>query len=264
MSDRLDEVDKRILYRLVEDARNTSAPMIAEEVNVSPGTIHNRISQLEDAGILRGYHANIDYERAESRLTNLYICTSPVSDRERHSKQAAEVPGVIGVRQLMTGRRNIHVTAVGDDMRQLNHVANSLSTIGLEIEEENLVQDEMVRPYHKFGPDDTQDGPSIADFMQLSAGAEIVELSVTTDSEIAGLSLSEANSQGLLSPDTLVISIEREDTILTPRGDSVIQPDDLVTLFCRGGFDEETLARFGESDGEPPGNGSPSPDASAN
>lgn len=247
MSYRLDEVDKRILYRLVEDARNTSAPMIAEEVNVSPGTIRNRISQLEDAGILRGYHANIDYERAESRLKNLFICTSPVPDRERHTKQAAEIPGVIGVRQLMTGRRNIHVTAVGDDMRQLNRVANNLSDLGLKIEEENLVQDEEVRPYHKFGPNGAQETQSIADFMQLSAGAQIVELSVAADSEIAGLSLSEANKEGLLSADTLVISIEREDTILTPRGDSIIQPDDLITLFCRGGLDEETLSQFGSN-----------------
>ncbi|WP_239640386.1 AsnC family transcriptional regulator [Halogeometricum pallidum] len=47
MVDRLDEVDKRILYYLARDARNVSAPMVAEEASVSAGTIRNRINQLE-------------------------------------------------------------------------------------------------------------------------------------------------------------------------------------------------------------------------
>ena len=246
MSKRLDDVDKRILYYLVRDSRNTSAPQIAEEVNVSAGTIRNRIEQLEDAGVLRGYHAIVEYSRAEGRLTNLYICTSPVPDRDRLSKQVAEIPGVIGVRQLMKGRNNLHVTAVGNDMQELNRISNDLSSIGLEIEEENLLQSEQTLPYHKFGPDESREGHTIADFMKLSGGAEVVELTVSTDANIAGLTLSNANKTGVLHPDVLVVSIERDDTILTPRGDTTVQSDDLVTVFCRGGLDEETLNAFGE------------------
>ncbi len=246
MSDRLDEVDKRILYQLVHDARNTSAPEIAEEVNVSAGTIRNRISQLEDAGILQGYHALVDYSRAGGRLANLYICTSPVPDRDRLSKQVAEIPGVVGVRQLMKGRSNLHVTAVGDDMQELNRVANDLSTIGLDIEEENLLQSEQRLPYHTFGPDEARDGHTIADFMELSGGAEVVELTVSVDADIAGLTLRDANERGVLQSDDLVVSVERDDEMLTPRGDTTVQPDDLVTVFCRGGLDRETVGAFGE------------------
>lgn len=246
MSDRLDDVDKRILYHLVRDARNTSAPEIAEEVNVSAGTIRNRISQLEEAGILRGYHALIDYSQAEGRLTNLYICTSPVPDRDRLSKQVAEIPGVVDVRQLMKGRNNLHITAVGDDMQELNRVANDLSAIGLEIEEENLIQSEQVLPYHKFGPDETREGQTIADFMELSGGAEVVELAVSSDADIAGLTLSEANDRDVIQSDVLVVSIERDDEMLTPRGDTVVRPDDLVTVFCRGGLTRATVEAFGE------------------
>lgn len=247
MSDRLDDVDKRILHHLVRDARNTTAPTIADEVNVSPGTIRNRIEQLEDAGILRGYHALVDYQRAEGRLTNLYICTSAVSDRDRLSKQVAEIPGVIGVRQLMKGRRNLHVTAVGDDMQELNRVANDISSIGLEIEEENLLQSEQIRPYHKFSPDESREGHTIADFMTLSGGAEIVELTVSAEAKIAQLTLREANEQDVIQPNVLVVSIERDDMMLTPRGDTLVRPDDLVTVFCRGGIDEKTLKAFGNS-----------------
>ncbi|AAG19636.1 MULTISPECIES: Lrp/AsnC family transcriptional regulator [Halobacterium] len=246
MSDRLDEVDKRILYNLVRDARNTSAPDIADEVNVSAGTIRNRITHLEAAGIIRGYHAVVSYPQVGGRLTNLYICTSPVPDRDRLSKQVAEIPGVVSVRQLMKGRSNLHVTAVGDDMQELTRIANDLSAIGLDIEEENLLQSEEIRPYHEFGPDDSQDGHTIADFMELSGGAEVVELSVAADAEIAGHTLREANERGVIESDVLVVSIERDDEMLTPRGDTRVRPDDLVTVFCRGGISQETLSVFGK------------------
>lgn len=69
MSVRFDEIDKRILYHLARDARGISAPDIADEVNVSAGSIRNRINRLEEEGVLEGYHARIDYERAERRHT---------------------------------------------------------------------------------------------------------------------------------------------------------------------------------------------------
>jgi len=179
-------------------------------------------------------------------MTNLYICTSPVPDRDRLSKQVAEIPGVVSVRQLMKGRSNLHVTAVGDDMQELNRVANDLSAIGLEIEEENLLQSEQLLPYHKFGPAESQDGHTIADFMELSGGAEVVELTVDGDADVAGLTLSEANEGGVIQSDILVVSIERDDEMLTPRGDTTVRPDDLVTLFCRGGVTRETVEVFGD------------------
>ncbi len=39
-------------------------------------------------------------------------------------------------------------------------------------------------------------------------------------------------------------AIERSDRILTPHGETVNQPDDIVTILCRGGDPEEALAAF--------------------
>lgn len=50
MDYRVDKIDKRILYYLAQDARNTTAREIAEEVDVSPGTVGNRIEKLENSG----------------------------------------------------------------------------------------------------------------------------------------------------------------------------------------------------------------------
>src|SRR6056297_3373990 len=103
MEYRLDEIDKRILYYLAEDARNTSAPLVAEEVDVSPGTIRNRIRKLEENNVIEGYHADVNYARADNLLTNLFVCNAPVSDRERLAREALSIPGVVNVREVMTG-----------------------------------------------------------------------------------------------------------------------------------------------------------------
>ncbi|QIB74453.1 winged helix-turn-helix transcriptional regulator [Halogeometricum borinquense] len=244
MVDRLDEVDKRILYHLVQDARNTSAPMVAEEAHVSAGTIRNRIKQLEADGVIRGYHAHVDYERAEGRLTNLIIGTAEIDERERLTKQIADIPGVVNVRQLMCGTGNVHVTTVGEDAQELARVTRDVAEMGLEVEDEHLLQHEEFRPYHAFGPEGRRDRQSIADFMSLSGGAEVVEVSVTPGAEVDGMTLSEANERGLVEPEVLVVSVERDEEILTPRGDTEIRADDLVTLFARGDLPEKTIAAF--------------------
>lgn len=244
MPRRLDEVDKRILYHLADDARDTRAPEIAEDVHVSPGTIRNRIRQLEEDGILEGYHAQIDYERVEGRLTNLFVCTVPVAERERLAQRVLDVPGVVHARELMSGQGNLHVKGVGEDMGDLSRIARKLTNVGLEIRDEHLLHREHHRPYHAFGPEDETEGAEIADFISLAGGAEVVEVTVEEGAEIAGSTLKEANAEGLLDPNVLVIGIERGKETLTPRGDTRVRADDLVTVFSRTGIKESTLEVF--------------------
>jgi Lrp/AsnC family leucine-responsive transcriptional regulator len=244
MANRLDEIDKRILYHLAADARNTSAPMIAEEVNVSAGTIRNRITQLENRGIIEGYHAAIDYERADGSLTNLLVCDTEVPDREKLAKQVLRIPGVVNVRELMTGRGNLHVTVIGADTSDLTHIGRALSELGVDIVDEGLLQQEYFTSYQPFGPDEGLAEPSMADFMSLAGDAEVVSLTVSPNAPVAGRTLREANEDGLIGADVLVVAIERENAILTPRGDTTIRPDDLATVFSRDGVSDDLLSLF--------------------
>jgi DNA-binding Lrp family transcriptional regulator len=244
MSYRLDEIDKRILYYLAQDARNTSAPMVAEEMNVSPATIRNRINQLEEHGIIVGYHANIDYERADGRLTTVYLCSTPVPDRDRLAAQVRKISGVINVRQLMAGHGNVQVTAVGENMRDLSGTAREIANLGIEIENEHLIQEEYNGPYEPFGPEDGQTGQSIADVMPLSGDAEVITLTVPNDAPIAGETLQKANQDGLIDEDVLIVSIERDESVITPRGNTQITPDDLVTIFSREGIPSTVQEAF--------------------
>ncbi|WP_239640385.1 TrkA C-terminal domain-containing protein [Halogeometricum pallidum] len=150
----------------------------------------------------------------------------------------------MSVRQLMCGTGNIHITTVGEDAQELSRITRDISQLGLEIEDEHLLQHEECRPNHTFGPDGRRGRKSIADFMSLSGGAEVVEVSVTHDAKIEGMTLQEANERSVIAPKVLVVSVERDENIITPRGNTHIRADDLVTLFARGGFPEETIAAF--------------------
>lgn len=242
--ERLDEVDRRILYRLVEDARNTSAPMIADEVNVSGATIRNRIEQLEERGIITGYHAAVNYERGGNWMQNLFICSAPVADREKLAKKVANIPGVVNVRELLAGRRNLHVTAIGENSDELTVISRRLADLGLDIEDEHIVHMEETVPLDHFGPGDEPRNSPMRDFLSLTGGAEVIELTVDEESPIAGLTLSEANESGLLDDELLVIAIERDDEIITPRGFTEIRADDLVTVFSRSSTEDVVLEPF--------------------
>jgi len=245
MDYRLDGVDRRILYHLVADARNTTAPLIAEEVDVSPGTIRNRIDKLEAVGVLSGYHAEVDYERAEGLLTNLYVCAAPAADRERIAREALSVPGVVHVRETATGTGNVHVKAVDTDTDDLTRIARALSDLGLEIRTEELILDEHFAPYAPYGPDETGAETTARDFMSLAGDAEIVEVRVTADAPVTGMTVDEAASEGLLGEGVLVVAVERNGELVAPKGDTRIHEGDVANLLFRAGHDEDVIRAFG-------------------
>lgn len=55
----LDAIDKKMLRELVKDAR-VSHVVLSERVGLSPTACARRLQQLEKAGLLRGYSAEID------------------------------------------------------------------------------------------------------------------------------------------------------------------------------------------------------------
>ncbi len=55
----LDETDRAILRLLQSDAR-TPFSEIAREIDMSSATVHDRVKRMEEAGVIRGYHADVD------------------------------------------------------------------------------------------------------------------------------------------------------------------------------------------------------------
>ncbi|AEM57018.1 potassium transporter Trk [Haloarcula hispanica N601] len=92
--------------------------------------------------------------------------------------------------------------------------------------------------------------PSIVDFMRIGDQAEVFEITVTPGAPIAGKTLQEANTEGLIGGQTLIVAIERngEGDPITPRGNTRIEADDLLTVYSGEGATPEVTDIFGHSE----------------
>ncbi len=64
----LDNLDRRILDALQRNAKLSNA-QLAEEVGLSPSPCLRRVRLLEEAGVIRGYHAELDRSKSGLGLT---------------------------------------------------------------------------------------------------------------------------------------------------------------------------------------------------
>lgn len=92
--------------------------------------------------------------------------------------------------------------------------------------------------------------PSVVDFMHIGEEAEVFEITVGADAVIAGKTIQEADAEGLIGGDTLIVAIERsgEERPITPRGNTRIEADDLLTIYSGDGVTPEITDVFGHTE----------------
>ena len=151
--DSIDEVDRAILYYLQQDARRSFSD-IADELDVSSNTVRNRISDMEEAGVISGYHAAVNYDTAGVQHHYIFFCTVAVSKREELAGEVRQLPGVVEVITLMTGQNNVIIIGAGDEKDAMTELAYTVDELGLTIEHEHLIRDFARQPYSGFEPPD--------------------------------------------------------------------------------------------------------------
>ena len=148
----IDDVDGAILYALQEDARNASSSDIAERTGTSDSTVRKRIQRLESAGVIKGYSAEVDYQRSGYPLRMLLFCTASITERGDLIPEILAIDGVVSVQELVTGDQNLLVTAVGETDNDITPVAQALLDKGLTVADEVLVRSHETTPFGKFDP----------------------------------------------------------------------------------------------------------------
>ncbi len=152
----LDAVDREILHLLQQDARHNTATDIAEHVDVTANTVRNRIQRLEEAGVIAGYLPVIDYERTEKSMHMVVQCTVPIDERGEFAAEALEVEGVVAVREVMTGHRNLRIDLVAGDTDEITAAVSRLQRQGMDVEEQELIKAEHVQPFGHFAASDEE------------------------------------------------------------------------------------------------------------
>jgi DNA-binding Lrp family transcriptional regulator len=95
----LDATDRALLRALQDDARQTNRELAAA-VHVSPSTSSERVRALRAEGVIRGYHADIDFGalgRHVQALTAVTIRPPTRENVEAFRRWVAGLPELVGV-----------------------------------------------------------------------------------------------------------------------------------------------------------------------
>ena len=127
----LDEIDKKIIKVLEDDAR-TSLRKISELVDVSLGTVSNRVKRMEKNGIIRGYSVILDPDKIGWELNvviGLRIQKGRLIEIQERIAKDSRVHGVYDV----TGDFDSMVIAKAKNRKDLDDLSkNVLSIDGVE------------------------------------------------------------------------------------------------------------------------------------
>ena len=94
---KLDRYDLAILRILAQDGRITKS-RLAEEINLSISPAWERVRRLEESGVIRGYHADVDWLRAfkGSRvIVEVTLARHTAHDMRRFEERIAAAPEVV-------------------------------------------------------------------------------------------------------------------------------------------------------------------------
>ncbi len=125
----MDERDRSILVILQNNARATLGD-IAEHVRLSPSSVHDRIRKLEQAGIIRGYRAEVDAEAVGLFVTAL-VSVMPLDpkqpddlpDRVREFIEVEDCHSVAGDENYILKVRTRTTSDLEDLLRRLREKA---------------------------------------------------------------------------------------------------------------------------------------------
>lgn len=125
----LDPVDRRILELLRSDARMPNNA-VAAAVGIAPSTCHGRIRALQEQGVIRGFHADVDPAatgRGLQAMIAIRLHAHARSNLATFKDYLAQLPGVESI-FFVTGDRDflIHL-ALADSGALRDLVANNIS-----------------------------------------------------------------------------------------------------------------------------------------
>ncbi|QCS42690.1 Lrp/AsnC family transcriptional regulator [Natrinema versiforme] len=148
----LDATDQEILSLLQTNVYEITNEEIGERVGVSSTTVSDRISKLEERGVIESYETVLDYEAAGIHHHFLLFCTVPLADREQMAAETLEKHGVITVREILAGKENLHVEIIGESTTEIAAIIESLERSGIDVNRSEVLKQEYSRPFNGFGP----------------------------------------------------------------------------------------------------------------
>ena len=136
----LDDVDKKIIELLKTDSRQ-SYREIAKTLNISHVNVSNRIKQLEEAGVIRGYTVVLDPDNLDYYPLCLRISAESGYDLSKIGKEISQHDD-INVVLRVSGECEILALAMCGNRKNAIELLNKLNNIeGISKAESHIVLD---------------------------------------------------------------------------------------------------------------------------
>jgi len=130
----LDRIDFELIRLLQNNARMSNKDL-ARRVGLAPSSCHARVAALTAAGVLKGFHADVDTEALGIGQQALYFISLTQHSRavvEEFFQTLLALPEVVNV-YLISGKTDFVVHAVASDTRKLRDFALDHITIRPEV-----------------------------------------------------------------------------------------------------------------------------------
>ncbi len=124
----LDGLGWRIL-RLLQDNARLSFRQIGETIGLTAPAVAERVRRLEDAGILKGYHAEIDLAQAGLPIMAFIHLMTNSTQSARLRKAIGDMPEVIEC-HCVTGNESYIVKVAVTTVPHLEHLLLELGSFG--------------------------------------------------------------------------------------------------------------------------------------
>jgi Lrp/AsnC family transcriptional regulator, leucine-responsive regulatory protein len=124
----LDRTDRQILAALEKDAR-ASLAKIGRDVGLSGPGVGERLRWLEEAGVIRGYRAQIDAEKAGFPIRGYLRLKTVASQYPRVLARLRETPGILEASHV-TGEESFVIRFAVPSMGDLEALIACLSPFG--------------------------------------------------------------------------------------------------------------------------------------
>jgi DNA-binding Lrp family transcriptional regulator len=148
--DRLDDIDRRLLRLLAEDARMPNNAL-AQRAGIAPSTCLGRVRALRERGIIRGFHADID-PAALGRPIQAMIAVRLQAHARGHipafMAKIAALPQVLNV-FFLGGADDFHVHIAAESTDELRDfvVVNLSGDPDVALTETNLIFEHVRAAY---------------------------------------------------------------------------------------------------------------------
>ena len=124
----MDPINRRILDELQRDAR-VSLAELARRLQVSPPTVAERLSRLESAGVIRGYHADVDPVAAGFTLSVVIRIRPAPRQLHKVAELAPRLPEIVECHRI-TGDDCFLIKAHVRDVTHLEQLIDQLAAYG--------------------------------------------------------------------------------------------------------------------------------------